>query len=644
VLLVDSASVWLSRRLPAGSGSASDRVLDVITAGTDGPVRAVRRTGREASPRISVVIATYERLGLLAGCLEGFAGQTIDPSLFEVVVVDDGSADPRTASVLARFSERLPLVWALITHAGRSAAKNVGVLLARGDIVVIFDDDDRPAPDLLAEHLRAHEQRPAESEAILGHTDWAPELRVTPLMRYLTDVDKLLFSYGNLTDGDVLDWRGFWEGRVSCKRSLLVRHGLHDQRLEYSVDVELALRLAPHGLKVTYWAAARSHMARPVTFDDFCARSEAKGRALATIASLHPEEEGVRRYTRADEAPQRWERTRAALEERGARVRELEGELAESGDDRRRDELYRLYREVFTAYTVKGTAEALPHLRGRHSTGEDHPRRRLAPTPPSNARAGMTFGAAPEPDAGSPGPPRQSPPALTVTIPVWNTTPELADMTMRTVDRLWEVARIPTEVVVIDNGSPHKRPLRAHVYRFAENQGVAVAWNAGIRRASAPVVAVLNSDCLVEPGWDEALYEAVATGRRIAFPYTDHGDGLGFRQPDQGGTAGWCFMLTLDTYREVGPFDERFSPAFCEDTDYWHRAWELGIELTPVPAARVSHARRTTTGRDANGEWLLLSHRYLYGWKHGVEPLRAPPYYNREIVEYHCRGLVGGRR
>ena len=46
-------------------------------------------------------------------------------------------------------------------------------------------------------------------------------------------------------------------------------------------------------------------------------------------------------------------------------------------------------------------------------------------------------------------------------------------------------------------------------------------------------------------------------------------------------------------------FDEWFNPAFCEDTDYWHRAWELGIELTPVPAARVVHARRTTAGTDS---------------------------------------------
>ena len=67
-------------------------------------------------------------------------------------------------------------------------------------------------------------------------------------------------------------------------------------------------------------------------------------------------------------------------------------------------------------------------------------------------------------------------------------------------------------------------------------------------------------------------------------------------------------------------FDEWFNPAFCEDTDYWHRAWQMGIELSPVPAARVVHARRTTASTDSRVDMLLQGHRYKYGWKHGVDP------------------------
>lgn len=148
------------------------------------------------------------------------------------------------------------------------------------------------------------------------------------------------------------------------------------------------------------------------------------------------------------------------------------------------------------------------------------------------------------------------------------------------------------------------------------------------------MVVVLNSDCKVEPGWDVALYEAANDGRRVAYPYTDHCDGLGFTSPDQAGTAGWCFMLSKQLYEEIGVFDEWFNPAFCEDTDYWHRAWELGVELSPVPAARVVHARRTTANTDPRVDMLLQGHRYKYGWKHGVDPHRAPPYYNRTFTDY----------
>ncbi len=611
-------------------------VRDVFMAGTDGPVRAVQRSQGSPLPLLSVLIATYERPGLLSGCLEGFCEQTLPVADFEVVVVDDGSTDKETAAVLEEFAARLPLTWVHIEHAGRSAAKNLAILLARGEVVLFFDDDDLPASDLLEEHVRAHESHRGEATAILGHTDWAPQLAVSPLMHYLTEVDKMLFSYGNFEEGETIDWRGFWEGRVSSKRSLHLRHGLHDQRLDYSIDVEMAWRLASRGLEVKYHPAARSFMARSIDFDGFSDRYEAKGRAQSAIAALHNDPE-LLEYTQVGGATERWREAQPTLPAIVARIHELEAALGEDGGtaggdlEPRLAELHRCYRTAFLAHNAKGMAEALdgsstPSRPGAHPRSEH--------SQPTDTKPAETQLAELSDDGAET-------PALTVTMPAWSRTPELAEMAARTVERVWEVARLPCEVVVIDNGSPEQRPLHARVHRFDENRGVATAWNTGFELARAPVVAVLNSDCRVEPGWDEALYEAATTGRRIAFPYTDHCDGLGFRQPDQAGTGGWCYMLTQSLYREIGPFDERFNPAYVEDTDYWHRAWELGIDLSPVPAARVVHARRTSS--DDHSDWLLTGHRYLYGWKHGVEPLGAPPYYNREIVEYHCTQAAGSR-
>ena len=198
-----------------------------------------------------------------------------------------------------------------IEHAGRSAAKNMAILLARAPIVLFFDDDDRPAPDYLERHVHAHDAAPrAEASRSSVTPTGRPSSSRPPLMHFVTDVDRLMFAYERLADGQELDWRGFWEGRISCKRSLLVRHGLHDQRLNYSIDVEMGWRLAPHGLRVIYDASALSFMARPLDTETFCTRTQAKGRAHAAIAALHPGTDIARQF-KIDAAIELWEKQRA---------------------------------------------------------------------------------------------------------------------------------------------------------------------------------------------------------------------------------------------------------------------------------------------------------------------------------------------
>ncbi len=625
VTLADNVAVGLRRPI-SRSAPGTGFVRRAWVLGPDRRPVGFTRLEPATPPRISVLIATYERPELLRSCLASFAEQTLDRSEYEVVVVDDGSAGDDLARVLDDFATTLQIVGLRIEHGGRSAAKNHAVFLARAPIVLFFDDDDRAAPDYLERHLAGHEKRPGDGVAILGHTEWAPELERTPLMHYITDVDRLMFAYERLGDGQELDWRGFWEGRISCKRALLLRHALHDQRLGYSIDVEMGWRLGPAGLRVIYDASARSLMARPIDFDAFCDRTEAKGRAHAVIATLHPGTEMATRLA-LDHATKLWDDDRLNEPRLRRQVADLEARCQTDGSAIA--DLQTAYREAFSLLHAKGVAGASERV--QEMSG---PPVTVAPFP--NTDPGLVHDGTP--------PDRRGEALLSVTIPVWSRTPELAEMARSTIARVWEVARIPTEIVVVDNGSPFEIPLAAKVYRYDQNRGVSVGWNTGIRLSTAPVVVVLNSDCRVEPGWDEALYEAVNDGRRVAFPYTDHCDGLGFTCPDQGGTAGWCFMLSKALYEEVGVFDEWFSPAFCEDTDYWHRAWEMGIELSPVPAARVVHARRTSSA--LRSDLLLQAHRYKYGWKHDVDPDRAPPYYNRVIADYEgtFRAPVGKPR
>ncbi|MBW6397526.1 glycosyltransferase family 2 protein [Roseomonas sp. HJA6] len=97
------------------------------------------------SHRISVVVPTYNRAGLIRDTLETILGQTRPPD--EVIVVDDGSTDG-TAALLAGLDPRLQVIG--IANSGDLAARNHGLRTATGDLVAFCDSDDLWRPGFLA--------------------------------------------------------------------------------------------------------------------------------------------------------------------------------------------------------------------------------------------------------------------------------------------------------------------------------------------------------------------------------------------------------------------------------------------------------------------------------------------------------------
>jgi glycosyltransferase involved in cell wall biosynthesis len=311
-------------------------------------------------PIISVVIPTYNRADLLAAALQSLRGQDISREEFEVVVVDDGSTD-QTAEVCRTFGAEMQVRYVQLSHVGTSAAKNLGIFLSRGVLTFLFDDDDVATPDLLRMHIQSHQQHPEEEVAILGYTTWAPGLEKSEVMHFVTDVGHYLFSYGNLRDGQILDYTHFWTGRISCKRTFLVRRGVFNPDIQPAYeDIELGYRLARHGLKILFNRAAVSYMNRPITYDDFCRRCELQGRSQFIVRQYHTEPV-VDEHVRVTDAQEEWIRIRPELGEKVERVRALEDQLREAESaaaaDTIRAELYSLYRETFRSFRVKGYVE-----------------------------------------------------------------------------------------------------------------------------------------------------------------------------------------------------------------------------------------------------------------------------------------------
>jgi glycosyltransferase involved in cell wall biosynthesis len=127
------------------------------------------------APAISVVVPTFERPGSLHQCLRALAGQTLDPSRFEVIVSDDGSPVPVTESLRATLNElasRIAIRVLRQANGGPAAARNEGAAVAAGEFLAFTDDDCRPTPDWLERLLVRFEANP---HSLLGGA-----LRTTP--------------------------------------------------------------------------------------------------------------------------------------------------------------------------------------------------------------------------------------------------------------------------------------------------------------------------------------------------------------------------------------------------------------------------------------------------------------------------------
>lgn len=96
-------------------------------------------------PRVSVIIPTYNRADYLAHALQSVFDQTLAP--FEIIVVDDGSTDS-TSDVMRGLRERVR--YYRQNHKGVSAARNLGLEVARGEVIAWLDSDDLWEPSFLA--------------------------------------------------------------------------------------------------------------------------------------------------------------------------------------------------------------------------------------------------------------------------------------------------------------------------------------------------------------------------------------------------------------------------------------------------------------------------------------------------------------
>lgn len=92
--------------------------------------------------KASIVVPALNAGATINGCLQALARQSLPPSEYEVIVVDDGSSDSTRERVVEYEAKLLTQ-----GHQGPAVARNLGAAQARGEIVLFTDADCMPISD-----------------------------------------------------------------------------------------------------------------------------------------------------------------------------------------------------------------------------------------------------------------------------------------------------------------------------------------------------------------------------------------------------------------------------------------------------------------------------------------------------------------
>lgn len=197
--------------------------------------------------QLSVVIPAYNAAATIEATIASVLAQT-EPS-FELIVVDDGSADATPALVedLAARDERVTLIRQ--PNAGTAGARNTGIAHARGDYVSFLDNDDLWMPNYL-DRMRA--ALDAEPGAGFAYCDaWSLDDASSRISRITEMQRRPGPEPGASTEAILLTLaaHNFVQSSATVRRTVLAEVGGFDPSIRGTDDYDLWLRilLAGHG-------------------------------------------------------------------------------------------------------------------------------------------------------------------------------------------------------------------------------------------------------------------------------------------------------------------------------------------------------------------------------------------------------------
>jgi len=160
-------------------------------------------------------------------------------------------------------------------NAGPAAARNRGIELATGAIVLFVDDDVVAHPHLIEQHVARHDLD-GEGTVVIGPMLTPDDFTMSPWVQW--EQAMLYKQYAAMERGE---WeptsRQFYTGNASVARERLLAIGGFDVNLRRAEDVEMAFRLGDRGARFVFCPDAIGYHYAERSFDAWLNIAEAYG-------------------------------------------------------------------------------------------------------------------------------------------------------------------------------------------------------------------------------------------------------------------------------------------------------------------------------------------------------------------------------
>ncbi len=193
------------------------------------------------TPKVSVIIPTYNRADLLPRAIESVLNQTFKD--FELIIVDDGSTD-NTKEIVEQYQkkdERIKYLWEE-NFGGPAKPYNLALKQCQGEYIAFLDHDDMWLPEKLEKQL-----------AIFKKYEGKVNLGLVTCDGYVVDSlgnnkGKSNFKYNNLFGPENFDlfFEKWLASSLSCvviRKDVLKNIGYFDENFKVAADIDIYIRI-----------------------------------------------------------------------------------------------------------------------------------------------------------------------------------------------------------------------------------------------------------------------------------------------------------------------------------------------------------------------------------------------------------------